>query len=189
MAFELLQGTSTTHLYRHDLESLFYIMLLVAAHHTITLTEGGSNTEPKGRVVTREGILPYRKWFDTQDHETLGSIKESFFSSKRKWPIELSPTFEAFRPWLKEMRRNFAKGFNCKNQDSTTDEEVNWREKQAGKSASDATSTPVPFDDEALNGRVDYSTVIEPTRRLKGELKGLIIPYDTKAGVIQASPG
>ena len=27
----------------------------------------------------REGILPYRKWLDTQNHETLGSIKESLF--------------------------------------------------------------------------------------------------------------
>ena len=151
-----------TTIYRHDLESLFYMMPLVAAHHTITPTEGGPNTEPKGRVVVREGILPYRKWFDTQDHDTLGSIKKSFFSSKRKRSIELSPTFEAFRSLLKEMRRDFANGFNRKNQDSTADEELNWREKQAGKSASDATSTPVPFDDEALGGCVDYSTVIEP---------------------------
>ena len=126
LAFELLQGTSTTHLYRHDLEFLFYIMLLVATHHTVAPTEGGPNTEPKGWVVTRGRILPFRKWFDTQHHDALSSIKESFFSSERKRPIELSPTFEAFRPWLKEMRRNFAKGFNRKNQDSTTDEELDW---------------------------------------------------------------
>ena len=118
MAFELLQGTSTTHLYRHDPESLFYIMLLVAAHHTITPTEGSPNTESKGRVVTREGIHPYRKRFDTQNRDTLGSIKEILFSSKRKRPIELSPTFEAFRPWMKEMRRKSAKGFKLQLQES-----------------------------------------------------------------------
>ena len=157
-------------------------MLLVATHHTITPTECGPNTEPKGWVVTRGGILPFWKWFDTQDHDALSSIKESFFSSERKRPIELFPTFEAFRPWLKEIRGKFARGFNCKNQDSTADEELIWGEKQAGKSANDATSAPVPFDDEALDERADYSTVIEPTRRFEGELKGLIIRYDTKAG-------
>ena len=187
MAFELLQRTSSTHLYRHDLESLFYIMLLMAAHHTITPTEGGRNAKPKGRVVMREGTLPYQKWFDARDYDTLGLIKESFFLSKRKWPIELSPTFEAFRPWLKEMRRDFKKGFDSKNRDSTTDEEeLNWRERQAGKPARKAKSTSVPFNDESLNGRVDYSTVVEPTRRLKGELKGLIIRYDIAASVVQA---
>ena len=188
MAFELLQGTSTTCLYRHDLESLFCMVLLVAAQHTTTPTEGGPNTEPKCRVVMQEVVLQYRKWFDTQDHETLVSIKESFFSSKRKRSIELPPTFKAFRPWLKEVRRKFAKGLNCMNQNSITDEELDWGEKQAGKSANDPTSAPVPFDDEALDGRVDYSTVIEPPRRFKGELKGLIIRYDTKVGVVQTSP-
>ena len=185
MAFELLQRTSSTHLYRHDLESLFYIILLMAAHHTITPTESGRNAKLKGRVVMREGELPYQKWFDTPDYDTLGSIKESFFSGKRKQPIELSPAFEAFRPWLNGMRRGFAKGFNSKNQDSTTDEELNSGEEQVGRSVSDATtSAPVPFDDETLGGRVGYSTVIKPTHRLKGELKGLVIRYDIEASVV-----
>ena len=189
MAFELLQRTSSTHLYRHDLESLFYIMLLMAAHYTISPTESGRNAKPKGRVVMREEELPYQKWFDTPDYDTLGSIKESFFSGKRKQPIKLSPAFEAFGPWLKEMRRDFTNGFDYKNHNSTTDErELNWREKRARKSANDAISTPVPFDDEALGGRVDYSTVIEPTRNLKRDLKGLIIRYDIEASAVQ-TPG
>ena len=191
MAQELLKGTSTTHLYRHDLESLFYIMLLMTARYTITPTEGGPNAESKGHVVIRGGKLPYQKWFNTQDYDTLGAIKkDSFFSSNQTatLAIELSPTFEAFRPWLKEMRLDFAKGFNSKNYHSMEEQESNWREKRA-RSASHATSTSAPFDDETLDGHVDYSTVIEPTRTLKGGLEDLIIRYDTKADTVQAGAG
>ena len=49
MAHELLRGTSVLHLYRHDLESLFYIMLLTAACHTI----GTPEREDKPRVILR----------------------------------------------------------------------------------------------------------------------------------------
>ena len=181
MAFELLQGTSTTHLYRHDLESLFYIMLLMAARHTIAPTKGGLDGEPKDQVVMRGRTPPYQKWFATQDYDTLGYIKEIFFS--RRQAIELSPTFEAFRPWLEEIRRDFAKGINSRNDSMEEEREPNWREKQAGGAASGPTPISVPFDDETLGGRVDYSTVIEPTRILKGELEDLIIRYDTKPGV------
>jgi hypothetical protein len=48
--------------------------------------------------------------------------------------------------------------------------------KPAGGSGGGA---PVPFDDETLGGRVDYSAFIEPTRYLKGELEGLVIRYET----------
>jgi hypothetical protein len=37
--------------------------------------------------------------------------------------------------------------------------------------------TPAPFDDETLGGHVHYSALIDPTRNLKGKLKGLVIRY------------
>ena len=37
MAQELLRGLSPLHLYRHDVESLFYVMLLVSARHSIEI--------------------------------------------------------------------------------------------------------------------------------------------------------
>lgn len=50
MAHELLIGTSDVHLYRHDLESLFYIMLLMSARHTIEPPKGPK----RPRVVMRQ---------------------------------------------------------------------------------------------------------------------------------------
>ena len=45
MAQELLMGRCTTHLYRHDLESFFCIMLLVCGHHTLSPAGDGVHEE------------------------------------------------------------------------------------------------------------------------------------------------
>jgi len=36
-----------------------------------------------------------------------------------------------------------------------------------------------PFDNETLGGHVHYSALINPVRRLKGGLEGLVIRYDS----------
>ena len=86
MACELLDGTGSVHLYRHDVESLFYIMLMICGRRTIG---------PQG-VLTREGNLPYQRWLDEWDHETLGCIKSSFITCEEY--IELSSTVHAISP-------------------------------------------------------------------------------------------
>jgi hypothetical protein len=72
MAQELLVGTSRTHLYRHDLESLFYVMLLTTTRHSIGIPEG--RKEP--RLVMREASepqdLPFYVWFDQCNYHMLG---------------------------------------------------------------------------------------------------------------------
>ena len=108
MAYELLKGTSTIHLYRHDLESLFYIMLLMGARHTIAPAKGGPDTKGKSQVVMLEGTRPYQAWFDTRPYTTLGALKQGFISDKPA--IELSPAFEDFRLWLEDLRRGFSVG-------------------------------------------------------------------------------
>ena len=171
MAQELLLGTSDIHLYRHDMESLFYIMLLMCARHKFDHRKGA-----KWSVVMREGMLPYQKWFNQQDYDTLGALKETFFFSRNR-AIDLSPDFEDFRPWLRDLLYSFSEGFKCKlaNEEQALPE---WRKKQAGRSMGQPKPTPVPFDEETLGGYVDYSAIIEPTRELEGDLKGLTIRYD-----------
>jgi len=75
MAHELLKRTSTLHLYRHDLESLFYIMLLMASRHTIETPKG----EKRPRVVM-EGSkgLPYQNRFDEPHYDVLGLRKGAY---------------------------------------------------------------------------------------------------------------
>ena len=178
MAQELLKGTSTTHLYRHDLESLFYIMLLLGARHTIVPAKGGPDTGGGPQVVMREGTRPYQTWFDAQGYKALGERKVSFLLDEE--PIELSTPFEHFRPWLRDIRHDFSRGFAYKVIHLRSREAPPlWRQEQAGGSADRVTPVPVPFDDGTLGGYVGYSTIIEPARYLKGELEGLIIRYKT----------
>jgi len=176
MAHELLLGASTTHLYRHDLESLFYIMLLMGARHTIVPAKGGLDTKGTVQVVMREGTRPYQTWFNAHPYTMLGSAKRIFISTRTA--IELSPAFEDFRLWLEDLRFDFSRGFTRKDLHSENQLPL-WRRRPAGGSAGGVTPAPVPFDDETLGGHVDYSSIIESTRYLQGELEGLIIHYDT----------
>ena len=173
MAQEILQGTSTTHLYRHDIESLFYVMLLVMARHTIIPTEGGPGAKTEFQVVMREDkkSLPYQKWFNMRDYDTLGYTKESFFSGMQD--IKLSPVFEDFRPWLTDLQHYFSEGFSAKNAHSRRQK----HSERIFRATGGVASTPDPFDDETLGGNITYSTVIDPTHYLRGELEGLIVRY------------
>jgi len=188
MAQELLLGMNTTHLYRHDLESLFYIMLLMGARHTIIPAKGGPDTKGKSQVVMREGTRPYQTWFDTRSYTTLGSLKRTFISTTST--IELSPAFEDFCPWLEELCDGFSQGITYKYLHLRSQRQLPpWKKGSAGGSAGRVTPAPVPLDDETLGGHVDYSTIIEPARYLKGELEGLIIRYDTTSPPLPTPTG
>ena len=164
MAQELLSGTCDTHLYRHDVESLFYVILLVCARHTISPDNG----KKRGVIMRGSTGLPYERWFNQHDYWTLGSLKTAFFVNMET--IELSRTFEGFRPWLKDLQLCISDGFDARNA----------YEKQkirAGSSAGELAA----FDNETLGGNIDYSSLIESVRSLKGELEGLIIRYNPES--------
>ena len=92
-------------MYRHDLESLFYIMLLTAARHTIETPEG----EEKPRVIMRRsGNLPFERWFNQPLFDMLGSLKATFLLKMQ--PITLSRTFRDFLPWLRGLQLCFSTG-------------------------------------------------------------------------------
>jgi serine/threonine protein kinase len=108
MAQELMVGKSPTHLYRHDLESLFYVMLLTATRHSIGIPEGWM----KPRLVMREAPepkdLPFYHWFDQCNYNTLGSLKASFLLNEQ--PIRPSPDFQDFQEWLVDLQHCFTLG-------------------------------------------------------------------------------
>jgi len=182
MAHEILKGTNHLHLYRHDVESLFNIMLLMSARHTIGIPEG----EKERRVVMRKSAtLPYEDWFNEPRYHMLGSLKGTFFSDME--PIELSPAFEDFRGWLRGLQFCFSKGFKLK-PSAVEEPEPEWVKNKAGGSTGQVKPhNPDPFIDETLGGYVDYPTIIQPIPHLEGELKGLIIRYKPSASdVVQA---
>lgn len=162
MAQELLKGTSPVHLYRHDVESLFYVMLVICGCHTIRRTRVGTGSENTLRIVIRSGKLPYQDWFEERDY-VVGLLKGSFFFDWKD--IELSSSFEGFRMWLESLQWLFRRGFALKRG-------------YGGVGVRSCTDELALFDDETLGGCIDHSTLIELTRRLTGDLEGLVVRYD-----------
>ena len=140
MAYELLDGSGGPHLYRHDLESLLYIMLVLATHYDIRPPTG----EKEGGLCLRQGLkrLPYQSWFDQPSYWALSAFKQGFFTKLIK--LDLSPSFKDFGGWLVDLRRSFWRGF-CFKQD------YNWGlvgfRKEGEESMDQDTTT---FDDETL---------------------------------------
>ena len=112
MAYELLKGESPIHLCRHDVESLFYIILLICARHTFGYVQNKGEKEKKWQVVTLLAERPYQEWFGERNYKTLGNRKAGFFSDYQ--PIELSTSFEDFGPWLRALQLQLGQGFLSK---------------------------------------------------------------------------
>ena len=154
MAYGLLNGTDPLHLYRHDLESLFYIILTLAAHHEIHRTQP---TEIGGVRMRREpGVLPYELWFDQHSYDVLAYAKYCFLRSPATF--NLSPDFEDFRNWIAAFHSSFRNGFLA--------QEIFQSDGGA-------------YDDETMGGKVCYPALIDSARNLKGKLKGLVIRYES----------
>ena len=97
MAYELLLGKGDVHLYRHDLESLFYTMLLLCARHTFSQEKDEKTRKMTTRVVMRPSeTRPYADWFDT-GYTALGNAKVAFFTNAQ--PVgHTVPTLQGLPP-------------------------------------------------------------------------------------------
>ena len=164
MAQELLKGTSPKHLYRHDLESLFYVMLLTTTRHTIGIPKGWSKPRLVMREVSEPKELPFYYWFDQCNYYLLGSSKASFLLDEA--PIDLSSDFQDFREWLKVLQNRFAEGFKSR---PSTQDLPDW-----GINKPPAANG---FDEETLGGNITYGAVIKAAPYLAGKLKGLLVRY------------
>ena len=179
MACELLSGKSAVHLYRHDLESLFYVILLLCACHTFgrAVVDG---KEIGWRVAMRAiDKIPYAEWFDTCNYSGLGDSKQIFLWKMGN--IQLSPPFQDFRPWLEDVQSQFSLGFECQNQHEN-------RYKR-GDFAPSLDQTDQKYDNETLGGHISYSSFMESVGKLKEDLKGLIIRYDHKSSSLPTPTG
>ena len=173
MAFGLLDGSDGLHLYRHDVESFFYVMLIMATQYEIQARRKGD----AGGVRTRQGELPFELWFNEPSYVKLASFKKTFHLDLEY--LDLSPTFEDFRGWLVKLRRSFNRGLLCARQHRSDED--------AMESCDEG--TPAPFDEETLGGYVNYSALTDPARNLKGKLKGLVVRYRSQSPPLPTSTG
>ena len=168
MAQELLTGACDTHLCRHNVESLFYVMLLMCMHHQFDRSK-----EARWPVVMQEGKPLDEARFNERSYIKFGNNDASFFADSEA--IELSPAFRSFRGWLLRLWKPFGYGFTAKQYHGQ--QRIFFPEMdQLGETCDESASAP--FDDETLRGLLNNSSIIEPVRRQGGELKGLAIRLD-----------
>jgi hypothetical protein len=94
MAIDLLDRHPTAHMYRHDLESLFYVLVWI----TSRFHDRKEITDP-----------PLQDWLESDD---LFLVKSTFMLHAP----DFHPTegFESFKPWISLMQGMFLDGFTAR---------------------------------------------------------------------------
>ncbi|KAJ4471170.1 hypothetical protein J3R30DRAFT_3710545 [Lentinula aciculospora] len=88
------------HFYRHDLESLFYIILCLASRYT---EPGVPAAEPR----------PHSDWFSGSDQQVFNS-KSSFLSEPPYNGLPIQPYFAKFSSWLYGIYRSTSDGYKAR---------------------------------------------------------------------------
>ncbi|KAF9040245.1 hypothetical protein BDZ89DRAFT_1156757 [Hymenopellis radicata] len=164
MAMDLLVGEYEEvpkHLYRHDLESFFYVMIVFMSHYELCQPE-----PPKKK--TKSSSPPPRAYI--QPHlVSLRDAKAIFFTSAKDLIKEnLSPSFQAIAPWLLKIRSMFGAGVNARAtharalevwemEKSTIQRNGSKRPSRFAVPSAQAGKRPEPFDNVTLGGAVSYN--------------------------------
>ncbi|KAF5371089.1 hypothetical protein D9757_010794 [Collybiopsis confluens] len=99
MAHDLLDADwDKGHFYRHDLESLFYIIPIISCHCT--------------QPTVRASSLPFKWWFNRPDQE-ISDAKFRFLMIGSPRPL-LQTYFNGFTPWVHHMHRIFSRGYKSR---------------------------------------------------------------------------
>ncbi|KAG6917058.1 hypothetical protein DXG01_004030 [Tephrocybe rancida] len=101
MAKDLLVATPPPHLFRHDLESFFYILVWAAVHHDFS-------------AKTRRPTVPAVVRWASEDFETVLESKSYFFTEISKFNLVLAnvlPDSAGLVPWIRLLWKMFSKAF------------------------------------------------------------------------------
>ncbi|KAF8915050.1 hypothetical protein CPB85DRAFT_452813 [Mucidula mucida] len=121
MAIDLLRKHSVQpdHIYRHDLESLFYVMLILFARYEFIAAE--PDDDGAERLVKRLKA-PLSEWFDpTLSWATLAQKKNDFFTGAQgsgdllHMNNILSSSFRGFKPWISRLKNALEDGLVARN--------------------------------------------------------------------------
>ncbi|KAJ3920160.1 protein kinase [Lentinula edodes] len=132
------------HLYRHDLESLFYIMLCLACRYK---KPGVPTPDPRA----------YSKWFSGTDEEVYDNKNSFYTDHNESFPIQ--PYFTHFRTWLHLIFRFLSAGYKAR-PSLELESEIASYDLDTLLALRDSLQDPEheEFDWSTLNGRVTYLT-------------------------------
>ncbi|KAK0498107.1 hypothetical protein EDD18DRAFT_1071597 [Armillaria luteobubalina] len=171
MALDLLkeQKDSGPRLYRHDLEALFYVILMICCRHSII-----KKVQPNGTQLEEISAI-FSEWFDcTMSWNLLTKVKTSFFMDDE--PLPVSPCFEGFRHRLNAIRRKISRGILARSFAMCEAERVSWEVIPLPPDINIQRRVPLPprqkavtepFNDATLGGHVNYGMFLTVMRIFK----------------------
>ncbi|KAJ3734749.1 protein kinase [Lentinula guzmanii] len=128
------------HLYRHDIESLFYIMLCLACRY-----ERPNVPTPEPRA--------YAVWFSGTDQQVLDN-KTAFLTRPCTKAIPIQPYFAGFKRWLKRIRKKLHIGYIRRPVYLPEESGIDSDDDESPDSDEDPN-----FDWDTLNKRASYTTM------------------------------
>ncbi|KAK7440198.1 hypothetical protein VKT23_017140 [Stygiomarasmius scandens] len=166
MALDLLDPNwRMGHTYRHDLESLFYVVLIFCCHYDKLISS------PHLQKI--QGSRPFDQWFSAST-QLVGSLKTAFFLTKDN--IDVTKHFDGFKVCLTRLKTRIAAGHSAKAayNNELNDHEVSKQEHQTVGVPFEE-PPPEPFEWITLGDNVTY----EKFRQVMGTfmLKPLITRY------------
>ncbi|KAK0433401.1 hypothetical protein EV421DRAFT_1997239 [Armillaria borealis] len=150
MAYDLLinnkNGQPPKHLYRHDVESVFYVILLLCCRYKVLATPTSSEPAP---LTCDKVSSPFDDWYRL-GRATLKDKKIGFIMGDTP---AVNSGFAAFQPWLDDLHQQFLDGHSTRT--------VHSHRRTRGKATG-------AFDEETLQNQVSYSIVLDICSKFAG---------------------
>ncbi|PBK72017.1 hypothetical protein ARMSODRAFT_1017003 [Armillaria solidipes] len=166
MAYELFDddenGNPPKHLYRHDLESIFYVVLLLCCRCELVTAQKSSEHE----ILVRTKVhSEFDEWYRLGRDSLLMASKCAVFMEIFEASPKLGSGFTDFQPWIDGFALQFARGFCLRTKHKLDLED--YEPENAVKKFSKPTAME-PFDDETLKDCVSYSAIVDICSKFAG---------------------
>ncbi|KAK0211826.1 hypothetical protein IW262DRAFT_1322892 [Armillaria fumosa] len=159
MAHELVGQSDVGHLYRHDIEAFYYVLLMLCCRYKIVWSAEGKVMK---ELSENKKDLPFERWYDrTMSWETLADVKFRFLAGRQ--PISPSKTFSAFLPWLNAIRLLFRQGLYA-----LATSEIPQTCLPSHLTLPGTMQPSVPFDNETLGGHITFEYILQIMSEIDG---------------------
>ncbi|KAK0234907.1 hypothetical protein EDD85DRAFT_791824 [Armillaria nabsnona] len=161
MADDLLGQSDIGHLYRHDVEAFYYVLLMLCCRYEIVQSAEGKVVR---ELQSEQARMPFAQWYDrTVSRQGLSDSKHTFLRKYQTVPT--SASFSAFRPWLQDIRYLFGEGLHAleASQSHLSRARLQSRLKQPV-----TTEPSVSFDNETLGGHITSEQILQIMSEIDG---------------------